>query len=235
MTIRDGRHYRPSAHFHQDMCGASWYSFMCLTHSGLRGSVGWDRFHRLLCDTGEATRLAGSMIVRLEFAAANSMRRKPWGKEGNHRILLAAAEDLFKAHSWDSELFFLFYEEICDNIGEGLLFRGTSDHLKHVWQIAKTRLTEATASSESKNSRWWSIEEQGRTQKPMRGMNCMLLTFIGKRRGWYPTFSSIPLLGDREADLKETANPAPRVWKVSKKLMNQPLAEARQAKMGKSM
>ena len=209
MAIEQGEHRRPTCHFHNDMCSASWYMGVALVHTTARGIANNDRFHRIMCDKDAALNASGCTVTRLEFATANSMRRKPFGKEGNHQILLNAAADLFSTFSWDSEIFALHYTEICDCLGEGHTERGTPHHMQKIWQISRERLKGACAGSEAKRSRWWSVEVQGREQKPLRGMNNMLLSFVGFRRKWYPDFSSIPLLADAEAALRGTIGPDP--------------------------
>ena len=125
------------------------------------------------------------MVTRLEIAAACSLRRKPYGKEGNHRVLLSATVEMFQMLTWDSELHALHYEDICEGLGESRLDRGTAAHMQKVWGIARERLLHCSSGTESKNSRWWSIEVQFREGKPMRPMNAMLLSFVGWRRRWY--------------------------------------------------
>ena len=167
LTMKAGHHYRPTAHFHNDMCAGSWYMGMCFTHTTGRGTSCWDRFHRIMCDKDEGTQKAGLMVVRLEFAAANSVRRKPWGKEGNHRILLNASGDFFILFTWESEIYVLFYDDICDDLGEPQFGRGTPEHLQKIFDICKRMLLGAGAGEESRNSRWWTIEVGGRKGKPM--------------------------------------------------------------------
>ena len=147
---RDGVHYRPTVHFHHDMCGGSWYSSVCAVHTTMRGTVFLDRFHRILCDVDEAINDAGLMITRLEMAAANAMRRKPWAKEGNHRILVACAQELFSISNPDSEVFDLHYEEICDDLDIPQYQWGLAETRQHVFEQSKEKMIGATIDDEEK-------------------------------------------------------------------------------------
>ena len=206
-AVKDGQHYRPTCHFANDMCGGSWYAEMFAVHNCLRGTVQWDYFHRLMCDRDDATQEAGLMAVRLEVAAANALRRKPWGKEGNHRILIAAADDLFESLDSNSELFALHYNSICDALGEHGPDLGSPEHMEKIWLVSKARLKHARLGEEAKKGRWWSIESEGRVLKPTRPMTSMLMNFVGYRRKWFASFAQMPLLSDETHALMYEVEP----------------------------
>jgi len=196
LEVKNGRHFRPACHLFADMCAASWYGGMAFVHTVGRGTVNKDRFHRHSCDKEDATKEAALMIVRLEMANANSVRRKPFGKEGNHRLLDAATSDFFEVNDEHSDVATLYFDELCDAFGISRLERGAADVPLRVWMRAKAILTSAEAGSEAKNSRWWSIEVDGRKKKKERVCLRMLLTWVGQKRGWHATAQDIPMLED---------------------------------------
>ena len=80
-VVVDDQRYRPTGHFFVDMGSASWHAFGCLVHgAGARGTRTWDVLHRICNDILDATAAVGCTVIRLEVAAAMSMRRKPYGK-----------------------------------------------------------------------------------------------------------------------------------------------------------
>ena len=202
-STQDEEVYRPSIHFHQDMCGGSWYGPMAAVHGYLRGTLGHDRCHRHQNGKDDACRTAGLMVSTLEFAMANAVRRKPFGKEGNHRILHGVAKEMFAVHSATSELFAPFYDSICDDLDEPTAIRGTDEHQAVVWEKVKDLLSKQGVGSETKNSRWWSIELELRVLRPVRSSTAMLLTHMGLRRGWYKDFAHVPLLSDELAPFRD--------------------------------
>ena len=89
------KHYRPTLHIHNDMCGASWYAGMALSCTNFRSSSSNDRFHRLQCDKQEACANVGLAVARLESVVAVQTRRKPWGENGNHCVMMGATKELY--------------------------------------------------------------------------------------------------------------------------------------------
>ena len=76
------------------MGSSSWYLGVWLMNGArVRGTVSWDVFHRLHNDVLDAASEAGLCIVRLQAARVCSLRRGPYGKDGNHSTLKLAAQE----------------------------------------------------------------------------------------------------------------------------------------------
>lgn len=146
-------------------------------------------------------------LMRPEIATGNSLRRKPFGREGNHRRLKIAAQEFCEIQDWDSDVFYLHHGAICNNIGEPISCRGTSEHLQHTWRELKNMWLGAIAGKEAKNSRLWPVEIQGRTKRRIRGMGSLLLKFVGNTWHWWKTYDDIPMptfdRGEKAAPSKE--------------------------------
>ena len=177
----------------------------------VRGSICWDIFHRLQCDLQDACSSAGLTIIRLEMATVLGLRRGPWGKEGNHDVLLGAAKEMFGTLSPQSVLLEVFYEELCVDLQELGPDVGTEEHYAKVWKLCEDKLVGASVGYAPKQSRWWAVECQARHQKPTRTMLSMLLTFVGFRRGWWKNLDQCPQLAGvmQHADIAEGADPNP--------------------------
>ena len=124
-----GQHRRPTLHLTMDMGAATWYGGVWLMVGlGLRGTISWDRCHRLVNDVTDAISEAGLTIIRLEMINYLNLRRGPFAKEGNHEVLKAGAKEMFRLLSSDSMLFAIFYEDICDGIGLRHPNQGCPEH-----------------------------------------------------------------------------------------------------------
>ena len=133
----------------------------------------------------------------------------PWQKEGNHEVLRSAARELFDVLQHDCPLFDLFFDDICDDLGDNPLDKGSTDHYKRVWEVCRLKLTTTGTGHTPKNSRWWSVETLARAHRSMRSMTAMLLVYIGFKRKWWQTFDQCPLFADVLGDLQEGDNPDP--------------------------
>ena len=177
----NGKHDRPTLHLHNDMCGGSWYAGMCIA-CDKRATTGWDRMHRLICDKDDATAEAGLTIVRLEAISAAQVRRKPWGKNGNHRIMKDHAQEFYSIYEWDCDLHQLWYPDIAEGLGMLDDSFGTDEHMKLVWEVGRKKILARTIQTEANNSRWWIVETSIKEHKPVRGLEAMILMYIGQTR-----------------------------------------------------
>ena len=208
--VSDGAHQRPTLHLTLDMGSASWHGPVWLCNAlGLRMTVSWDRFHRHQCDLNDAASEAGLTIIRLEMAAWLDLRRGPWQKEGNHQVLVAAARELFSLQNSTCMLLDMFYEDICDDLDEHPMDKGSPSHYEKVWQMCAEMLTTAGTGHTAKHSRWWSLETLARTQRPLRAMTAMLLVYIGFKRKWWTKYDECPMFDEGIPDLQEEAHPDP--------------------------
>ena len=134
LTATDGCHIRPTVHFHQDMCQGSFLASMCLTTTTHRGTTNSDRFHRRMNDKFEAVAASGLPVIKLEVASCSSLRRKPFNRDGNHRILLQMADDMYERLNHLSELWAIFYPRVCEDLGEyDSPDFGTDEHMGEVF------------------------------------------------------------------------------------------------------
>ena len=185
---------RPTVHLSMDLCSASWPSANFLIRGAqYRGTVGHDLFHRWHCDLTDAISECGMTLVRLEMSSVMTTRRKPWGKEGNHNVLLQAAEELDRTGAWHDDLFQLCYPQIAWDMGETGPDFGTEDHMQAVWKQIMSELRNANIGYAVKSSRWWRIEDQHDLYKRKRAGEHMLLCYIGFKRRWWNSFHTCPL------------------------------------------
>ena len=208
-VVSGGVHQRPTLHLAQDMGAASWHGPVWLCNAlGLRMTLSWDRFHRHQCDLGDAASEAGLVIIKLEMAAWLALRRGPWKKEGDHEVLLSAAKELFQVQTSTSMLLDMFYEDICDDLNEHPMDKGSPEHYKKIWQMCSEKLTGAGTGHTAKHSRWWSLETLSRAQRPLRAMTAMLLVYIGFKRKWWKKYDECPMFVEGLSELQE-ADPDP--------------------------
>ena len=71
--------------------GFNWFFRKCAA----KGSQLWDRPHRVVNDWLAALTEAGLHLGRYEWGAVLSLRKGPWGKQANHRILQCVAKSFF--------------------------------------------------------------------------------------------------------------------------------------------
>ena len=202
--VDDEQHVRPTLHLSQDMGSASWLGSVWLVCGlQLRGSLSWDLFHRRTNDLADATSQAGMTIIKLEMSAVLGLRRGPWGKDGNHDVLISAAHEMFRLLDENSELFDFFYDHICEDLSEFPMDKGSPEHYTKVWELCRKHLTSAGVGHAPKNSRWWAVETLARAQRHLRSMTLMLLIFVGYRRGWWSSFDQTPMFASIEKPLEE--------------------------------
>ena len=111
---------RPVLHVCQDMGKVSWHSSVYYVFAlQARATVRWDRMHRHVCDRDDALSSCGLLVTKLEQMHVLGVRRKPWGKEGNHRLLLEATHQMFRECDEHSTLFQWFYADATDDVLPG--------------------------------------------------------------------------------------------------------------------
>jgi len=210
-AVKNGAHYRPTLHLCQDMGSGSWHgSVFAIQSLGIRGSLSWDRFHRHQCDLAEATARSGLSIIRLEMTAVLGLRRAPWGKEGNHDVLVNAAKEMFDVLDSSNELLQVFFSDICADLDDHPVDEGSEEHYKRLWERCRECLTNAGVGHAPKRSRWWSVETLARQRRSTRSMLLMLLIFVGVRRKWWRRLSETPLFDRSDKPLEEGGEPDPK-------------------------
>ena len=172
-----------------------------------RATLHWDRMHRIICDRDDALGTAGLLVAKLEQMHVISVRRKPWGKEGNHRLLQEATQQMFKELDEHSTLFQWFYNQISEELLPGTEAHiGEAEHMREAYCAAKKWLREATVGEEAKKGRWWAVEEQSRACRKGRGCTQMLLIYYGFKRGWWRTLDETPLGSGEPRSVEEVAD-----------------------------
>ena len=137
MQIINGQLSRPVLHLCLDMGSASWPAFNYLILGlGARGTLTWDRFHRMICDRDAGFKEAGLILSRLEMMGVLGLRRTSWGKETNHQVVLGASRDMFDMIDHTSELFEWFYADLAKDFGMMTADFGTDGHYIAVFQEA---------------------------------------------------------------------------------------------------
>ena len=77
----------------------------------------WGRLHRCANDLKDATKSAGLLGFRLEWAAAQNIRRGPWHGAAFHRQKQGATRDMFSTRKADNALFAFLYDDTCSERG----------------------------------------------------------------------------------------------------------------------
>ena len=189
-----GQHVRPTLHLAQDQGSGSWPGGNWLVQGlKIRSTLIWDRFHRVHNDYLDALAEAGLAVVRLEQMQTMSLRRGPWCSDGNHATLFSAVSEMSRMLRPESELFGIYYNEICRDFGENGEDVGSDAHYEKMWLKATSALKSAGKGFEAKKSRWFATEALCRDQRELRGSMKLLLMYVGFRRKWWSTLDESPL------------------------------------------
>ena len=164
---------------------------------GADGTSIWDRPHRIMCDFSGGLTEAGLTVGRFEWQQVMTLRKGPWGKGGNHRVLQGVAKDYFKTCDHTNAIFEFLYDDFCavfDLLGDHDY--GTDDHMRAVFSRVKALALKAPSECGIKPGRWWNIEVRGQAFFSEKGAfltTFMLLVFLGWRRRWWTSFVNSPL------------------------------------------
>lgn len=166
-------------------------------HLGGRGTMIWDRFHRVTNDWLCGVADAGLAMARFEWAVPLSLRSGPWQKAGNHRVLQQAAREMFDRCDANNPVFAWLYDGICADLhkSDDPNF-GEVGHMREVWDTLAARLLQQPLGDAYRVGRWWKFEEKGEqflSSGPGLHATLLLLVYVGWRRGWWSSFDESPL------------------------------------------
>ena len=195
----NGERIVPSTwHVVHDMGSVGFPAFLWLfLRAGIRGTISFDRFHRMHNDRLEGLKDSGLMLLRVQWVPALNVRVGPWGTASHHESIKAAAIHMFDALDATNELYQHLYEPICWDLGRLTdTDFGTPAHMERIWAELKPLLTEGRRGDAVTLSRWWSWETRGVHFISGGGgahALLMVLIFLGYRRKWWKRFEETPL------------------------------------------
>jgi hypothetical protein len=164
---------------------------------GAKGTHLWDRLHRIVCDWLDGLSEAGLTGLRFDWSAVLSCRKGPFGKQANHRILVAVAKYIFENLTSENPAFDHLYPAFCDafHMRDDVDYGGDA-HRQIVWSKCKSLLCGTGMGQSLKHSRWWSTEERAisffETKAGIPGL-LLIITVLGHQRKWWSTLQKSPL------------------------------------------
>lgn len=185
--------------------GINWLFRQCR----IKGTHLWDRLHRVINDWGAGLSAAGLQTTCFEWSSVLTLRKGPFGKQANHRVLQGVARDMLNKLDHTNAIFEFLYPDISKAMVEhDLPEYGSNKHMECVWQRLMARLCGQKMGKNPKSNRWWSLEARGLAflgnEAEYLG-TFMLLVYLGYTRGWWTRFEKSPLLGFLDQELAEDA------------------------------
>ena len=159
--------------------------------------VSHDPLHRCVNDFSLAVSSSKLHDLRMNFSVVVNCRIGPFGKSRNHRVLNAAAKDMFASTTYKNEAYQLLYPRICWELGFGHeADYMETDHYKKVWAHLEEVATRPPLGEPVKLSRWWALETRAKQMQKSGGFACMLLIliWIGYKQRWWKSLAESPLM-----------------------------------------
>ena len=155
-------------------------------HEGLRCSLTWDPCHRHHNNYNLAVVSTGLVEIRCELKVITKVRHGFWAGQKSLAIMKAAAEEFFQGHTASNPLFeSLFADILLDNPDLSKHpSPGSEDHMQQVWLWARQQMLSSGLGEKVELSRWFSFEAASRAMMHLRWVLCMVLVFLGLKKGW---------------------------------------------------
>ena len=190
---------RPTMHLVTDMGPKSWPGIHCILGLGLRASISFDIFHRLHGDWLGAVSYAQLSTTKTDFRHVLHLWHGPCASGGHGGKLHELATKMGRVSNSDNPIFLTLFDHICrelhlDNVSN----YGEKDHIDHVWRQLLVVLQQRPT-FETKHARWFSFEGKALRMQECLGCSPLLcvLLWYGWLKGFWKTWSELPLAGDR--------------------------------------
>ena len=177
--------------------GVGWSALMWLYHGPpqVNGFLLTDRFHDIQNRIKEAQSIAGLTLSKLEWSVIMNSRAGPWNGGAHNSTMKAAGRELFSVLNRECPLFQYLYEDLALELGvqTSEAAFGTDEHMDIALRACKERWEKTSIGDQTKSSRWWSFESNGKSFLDCRTLTLYVALYMGFKRGWWKTWEQCPL------------------------------------------